>query len=148
MYIQVGKWDLSTASKLCPIKQITKYDAWHGFRLSNLVRLASDKINHNIETCGVVFDMEGLGMNMLTTDFFTYARAMATNDSDHNPERAGWLMIINAHWVFRIAWNVIQTFVDEITKKKVNTNTNKNIQHFVILHIATIIFNHIYEYPE
>lgn len=63
--------------------------------------------------------MEGLGMNMLTTDFFTYARALSSNDSDHNPERAGWVMIINAHWVFRTAWNVIQVFVDEVTKKKI-----------------------------
>ena len=39
-----------------------------------------------------------LGMNMLTSDFFTYGQQMGSNDSDHNPERAGWVMIINAHW--------------------------------------------------
>lgn len=39
VYIQVGKWNLTAASKIIPINQIVKYDTWHGFRLGALVQV-------------------------------------------------------------------------------------------------------------
>lgn len=49
---------------------------------------------------------------------------MATTDSDHYPERLGRLVVINAPTMLAMAWKIIQTFLDDVTKAKISILSN------------------------
>ena len=52
-------------------------------------------------------------------DAYTFIKGMATTDSDHNPERLGMMIVINAPVMLSVAWRVIQGVLDDVQRVKI-----------------------------
>lgn len=87
---------------------------------------SSKESGFNIETSLVVIDAAGWHLGLATSDAMRFIQGMVSTDSDHFPERLGAVIIINAPSVLSIAWRVISTFLDNVTRMKVQIISNNN----------------------
>lgn len=66
-----------------------------------------------------VLDMEGIGFYDFVGDVVDFTRKCSANTGDHYPERAGYVFVINVPYWFNVIWEVVKSFVNEVTLEKI-----------------------------
>ena len=115
---------ISDILQVTSMERLIKFHAWESEQALRLMHEKSKSTGYNIETFICVIDAAGWNMQLATSDAFTFIKAMVTTDSDHYPERLGQLIIINAPSMLAWAWRIIQTFLDNVTKAKIQIYGN------------------------
>eukprot|EP01041_Mallomonas_annulata_P007775 gene7775-15909_t len=115
-----GKFEIWNILKLTTMDRIVRFHAWETEQLLRLMRDKSSETRYNIETFTVICDASGWHLGLATGDAYNFIKGMASTDSDHNPERLGKLIVINAPIMLSVAWRIIQGFIDNVTKDKIN----------------------------
>lgn len=67
-----------------------------------------------------VVDLDGMRMMDFVGECVEYVRSCSDFTGQHFPERAGFVLVINAPGWFAMIWNVVKPMVDEVTLKKIN----------------------------
>ena len=67
-----------------------------------------------------IMDLEGLGKQHLTGKGIGYFKAVIAASQDNYPEVMGSLFIINAPWVFNIAWKMVRPLLHQNTLDKIH----------------------------
>lgn len=118
-YRQFGKLEIWNVLKLTTMQQLIRFHAWETEQALHSMHKFSRLHGYNIETFVLVIDAAGWNMSLATSDAFTFIKGMVSTDSDHYPERLGTMIIVNAPSVLSFAWNIIQGFLDPVTKSKI-----------------------------
>jgi hypothetical protein len=118
------KFEIWNILKLTSMERLIRFHAWEGEQAIRIMNERSATVGHNIETFVIVVDADGWYPGLATSDAFTYIKAMATTDSDHYPERLGRMLVINAPYALSFAWRVISSFLDPVTRAKIQILSN------------------------
>jgi hypothetical protein len=118
-YRKFGQFEIWNVLKLTSFENLMRFHAWETEMAILRMRQQSQATGYNIETFTCVIDSGGWGMRLATSDAFAFIKGMASVDSDHYPERLGNLVVVNAPSMLAMAWRVIQTFLDDVTKAKI-----------------------------
>lgn len=78
-----------------------------------------------------VIDLDGMRMRDFVGDVVTFVKRAASFTSQHYPERAGTIYILNSPPFFQVIWRMIKPLVDPVTLDKVRVVQN-NQGHFAI----------------
>lgn len=118
------KFEIWNILKLTSMERLIRFHAWEGEQAIRIMNERSAAVGCNIETFVIVIDADGWNPGLATSDAFTYVKAMATTDSDHYPERLGRMIVINAPYALSFAWRVISSFLDPVTRAKIQILSN------------------------
>lgn len=66
-----------------------------------------------------IIDLEGMGMYDFVGECKEFVHQASAFASAHYPERAGVVFVINVPYWFKMVWNVVSKWVDEVTLKKI-----------------------------
>jgi len=66
-----------------------------------------------------VIDLDGIRMMDFMGDAVDFTRKASHFTGQHYPERAAYVLVINVPSWFKMIWSVVQSFVDEVTLKKI-----------------------------
>lgn len=66
-----------------------------------------------------IIDLEGMGMSDFVGECKDFVHEASAFASAHYPERAGVVLVINVPYWFKMVWNVVSKWVDEVTLKKI-----------------------------
>jgi hypothetical protein len=95
---------------------IKEYERLMKYRFPSCSKAAGKLIEQSL----TILDMEGIGMGMLagkTRDFVKIASDIGQN---YYPEMLGNMFLINTSFFFSAVWSIVQGFIDEKTRKKIN----------------------------
>jgi len=67
-----------------------------------------------------VIDLEGMRFTDFAGEVVDFVRKASAFTGQHYPERAGHVFVINVPSWFKMIWNVVKGFVDEVTLKKIS----------------------------
>ena len=80
-------------------------------------------------------DLDGLRMgDALDSDVQDLLKKIIRTDSDNYPELSGKMFIVNAPFMFKAVWNVLQSFMDARTREKITmcgSNYRSTLLEFV-----------------
>lgn len=77
--------------------------------------LARDDLQRSV----YIIDLEGMGMYDFVGECKDFVQQASEFTSQHYPERAGVVLVINVPYWFKMVWNVVSKWVDEVTLKKI-----------------------------
>lgn len=121
-----GRLELWEVTKMTSVENMVRFHAWQNEQAVRLMYEGAEASGYNVETFLIVVDAEHWHIGLATSDAFRYIKGMVTTDSDHYPERLGACIIINAPAMLAMAWRVIVTFLDEVTRRKVNILSHRS----------------------
>ena len=112
----------SNPAVLCQAVTLEELMLYHHYHMENKGALFS---RLSVETDTVmrackIMDLQGLGRQHLTTRGIAYFKAVIAASQDNYPETMGSLFIINAPWVFSVAWRMLQPLLNENTLDKIH----------------------------
>jgi hypothetical protein len=67
-----------------------------------------------------VIDLQGMRLGDFVGEVIDFVKKASAFTSQHYPERAGYVMVINVPSWFKLIWNVVKSFVDEVTLDKIS----------------------------
>mmetsp|Transcript_20477 Transcript_20477/g.33957 ORF Transcript_20477/g.33957 Transcript_20477/m.33957 type:complete len:479 (-) Transcript_20477:125-1561(-) len=67
-----------------------------------------------------VIDLDGMRMTDFAGEVVDFTRKCSAFTGDHYPERAGYVIVVNVPSWFKMIWNVVKSFIDEVTLKKIS----------------------------
>jgi len=105
--------------------RMVRFHAWEAEQALRLMHNESIRTGYNIETFTLIVDASHWHLGLATMDAYTFIKGMATTDSDHNPERLGMMVVINAPMMLSVAWKVIQGVLDEVQKSKIKIMSDR-----------------------
>mmetsp|Transcript_4398 Transcript_4398/g.4521 ORF Transcript_4398/g.4521 Transcript_4398/m.4521 type:complete len:308 (+) Transcript_4398:211-1134(+) len=122
---QFGKFEIWNILKLTTMERMVRFHAWEAEQALRLMHEQSVATGYNIETFILIIDAADWHIGLATMDAYTFIKGMATTDSDHNPERLGKMIVINAPTMLSVAWRVIQGVLDDVQKAKIKILSNQ-----------------------
>lgn len=132
-YRKFGKFEIWNILKLTTMDRLIRFHAWETEQALRKMYDTSHRVGYNIETFVVVVDASGWRMSLATNDAFVFIKAMATTDSNYYPERLGTVIVINAPFALSFAWKIIQTFLDNVTKRKIRILSTDRKEWYPVL---------------
>eukprot|EP00004_Rigifila_ramosa_P011891 TRINITY_DN2547_c1_g2_i1.p1 TRINITY_DN2547_c1_g2~~TRINITY_DN2547_c1_g2_i1.p1 ORF type:complete len:272 (-),score=50.65 TRINITY_DN2547_c1_g2_i1:19-777(-) len=120
LYIEhTGLMDMKMVSQI-PEAEIVRRHIWHMEVMCARAAENSQKYGRHIEKNVHLLDLKGgdFGPRNISK-FIDIIKQTTKIDQMHYPERMQALVIINAPKVFPTIWNMIKSFVDEETRKKI-----------------------------
>ncbi|CAB9524175.1 SEC14 cytosolic factor [Seminavis robusta] len=66
-----------------------------------------------------IVDLEGMGMYDFVGECKDFVREASQFASAHYPERAGVVLVVNVPYWFKMVWNVVKNWIDEVTLQKI-----------------------------
>ncbi len=114
-----GRLEISSVMKLTTMENLARFHAWESEQALRMMKEQSQNSGYNIETFCIVIDAKGWTPKLATSEAFTFIKHMTSIDADHHPERLGRLFLINAPTLLTGAWKIVQKFLDDVTKKKI-----------------------------
>ena len=81
--------------------------------------------------CTVVIDLKHLGTQHLNSKGLHVLRIILENNDANYPERAKRVLVINAPYIFGMIWQIVQFFLDPVTREKVQIFSN--VPHDVLV---------------
>eukprot|EP00164_Ancoracysta_twista_P005003 GFYU01006813.1.p1 GENE.GFYU01006813.1~~GFYU01006813.1.p1 ORF type:complete len:194 (-),score=46.50 GFYU01006813.1:148-654(-) len=95
----------------------------HVWQTEHYLRKCSDstrRTGHNVETVIYIIDAERWHLGLATQGAYKFLKTMAEVDGTHYPERLGKVLVVNSPSGLAIAWRIVRTWLDPITKAKVD----------------------------
>jgi acyl-CoA-binding protein len=68
----------------------------------------------------VINDLEGLGAQHVSTTVLGFLKTMSRSDQDNYCDHLHKLYVVNAPWIFSVAWRVIKTFLEKHVQEKIH----------------------------
>lgn len=96
------------------VQHLARYNAWLNEQLTLCLRDASAK------RWTIVIDALGWHVGLFDSTAFRVLRSMSETDANHYPERLASILVINAPPMLAGAWRVIRTWLDEVTRAKID----------------------------
>ena len=112
----------SNPSALCQavtLEQLLEYHHYHMENKGALFASLSQQKDTVIRACKIM-DLQGLGKQHLTKRGYHYFSAIVTASQNNYPETMGSLFIINAPWIFPIAWKTVSGLLNEAVREKIH----------------------------
>ena len=116
---RLGHSNPSVLTQVVTLEQLMEYHHYHMENKGHLFSTLSQQTDTVIRACKIM-DLEGLGKQHLTTRGYHYFKAIVSASQDNNPESMGSLFIINAPWIFPIAWKTIAPILNEGVRDKIH----------------------------
>jgi hypothetical protein len=66
-----------------------------------------------------IIDLDGIRMSDFVGECVDYVKRASEFTSQHYPERAGTVFVVNVPYWFKMIWNMVSKWVDETTLKKI-----------------------------
>ena len=107
---------------LCQAVSLEQLMLYHHHHMENkgvMFATASVEKDSVLRGCKIM-DLEGLGKQHLTGRGITYFKSIISASQDNYPETMGSLFIINAPWVFNIAWKMVRPLLHANTLDKIH----------------------------
>jgi len=122
LFKQQGEFDVKAIKRICggSFDRVIRYHVWEQELINRVCYEQSLKSKTIIETLMVVWDVKGMQMSTLSSDFRSLMSSMIKMDQDYYPETLGKIMIVNAPSVFPMIWGVIKPWLDAVTAAKVS----------------------------
>lgn len=120
-----GLFEIWNILKLTTMDRMVRFHAWEAEQALRLMHDESISTGYNIETFTLIVDAAQWHIGLATMDAYTFIKGMATTDSDHNPERLGMMVVINAPMMLSVAWRVIQGVLDDVQKAKIKIMSDR-----------------------
>ena len=121
-----GLLEMWEITKMTTVENLIRFHAWEGEQAIRLMYEGAEASGYNIETFLIVIDAAHWHVGLATSDAYKFIKGMVTTDSDHFPERLGACIIINAPAMLSLAWRIIVTFLDDVTRRKVNILSHRS----------------------
>jgi len=116
-----GQLDLTSLSALASAdERLAYYHYLNEYTQRILLPQASIRAGHHVDTVTSIFDMSGLSMQMITKYNTVFVRQSISTSSLIYPESMQACFIINTPRIFTLAWAAVKSFIDEITRQKIN----------------------------
>ena len=116
---QFGKFDITKVLKQTTMEHLINFHIWEIEQMLRLTYTKSKVTGLNVENFLVVIDVSGWHLGLANQHAYTFIKALIQTDSEHYPERLGQLIVINAPNMFSMAWRVIEGFMNDIQKRKI-----------------------------
>uniref|UniRef100_A0A7S0HXS1 CRAL-TRIO domain-containing protein n=1 Tax=Hanusia phi TaxID=3032 RepID=A0A7S0HXS1_9CRYP len=107
------QFDADKLEKVANIKHedLARYNIWMMERLAEMMNFQGQWV--------IIVDLDGWNLGQLTLKHMKYVRQFVDKNSNHYPERAGKIFLINVPSVFSKCWSMIKPLLDDVTKQKV-----------------------------
>ena len=89
-------------------------------RVKVLKEALTEKFGRLTYKAVVILDMHSLGFKHCSSDYYGAMRAMIDIDQYYYPEAVYRLYMINAPFIFKMAWKVIKRWLHPVTQEKVH----------------------------
>lgn len=120
-YEQTGMLDIPLLTKLWTPEQMLSYHTHNTeYNRRVLFPAASVRAGKKIDQLCSIIDLNGLGRHHLTKTAYGFLSSVSKVDQLIYPEVLGRMVIINAGFVFSIAWAIIKPWLEERTKSKIS----------------------------
>ena len=95
---------------------------------TSLRRLRSSSLSsgHSFEDFVVVVDLDGWSLSRASSRAYAYLKTIAEVDSNNYPERLGQCIVVNAPFMFSVAWKIVRAWLDPKTRRKVSILRGKS----------------------
>ena len=121
---------------LCQAVTLEQLMLYHHYHMeckgALLAKMSVDK-DSVVRGCKIM-DLQGLGKQHLTGKGIGYFKSVISASQDNYPETMGGLFIINAPWVFNIAWKMVRPLLHANTLDKIHilgSDYQKVLQHYI-----------------
>ncbi|KAG1660690.1 hypothetical protein FOA52_015901 [Chlamydomonas sp. UWO 241] len=116
-----GKMDVAKILTHTTEERIMKYHIWTWERFfKQLAPACSVMAGKPVMTCTVIIDLEGLGLSNFSTVARKLLKLLSHIDQHFYPESLGVMFIINAPFIFKTIWAVVNPMLEERTRKKIH----------------------------
>ena len=107
---------------LCQAVTLDQLMVYHHYHMENKgAMFAAMSVEKDTVVRGCkIMDLEGLGKQHLTGRGIGYFKSVISASQDNYPETMGSLFIINAPWVFNIAWKMVRPLLHANTLDKIH----------------------------
>ena len=107
---------------LCQAVSLDQLMLYHHYHMENkgelFAQLSVEK-DTVLRGCKIM-DLEGLGKHHLTGKGIGYFKSVISASQDNYPETMGSLFIINAPWLFNVAWKMVRPLLHANTLEKIH----------------------------
>ena len=114
-----GSFKIWKLLELTTFDNLIRFHAWESEQALKIMSKQTQLTGYNIETFVVIVDASEFSLNLATSDALSFIKSMSAVDCNHYPERLGCCLIINAPFMLSLTWNIIETFLDSVTKAKI-----------------------------
>ena len=120
--VSIERLGHSQPALLCQAVTLEQLMLYHHYHMENKGALfAAESVERDVVVRGCkVMDLEGLGKQHLTGRGIAYFKSVISASQDNYPETMGSLFIINAPWVFNIAWKMVRPLLHANTLDKIH----------------------------
>ena len=116
---RLGHSDPSALCKVVTLEQLMEYHHYHMENKGALFSQLSTQKDTVIRACKIM-DLQGLGKQHLTTTGYRYFKAVISASQDNYPETMGSLFVINAPWIFPVAWRTVSPLLHSAVREKIH----------------------------
>lgn len=127
VYIErLGMLDLTKIFQISSEDRLTKYYIYIlELLVGKVLPICSKQAGRPIDQCIVILDLKGASTTMLSKRIYNLIQKICSVCQDYYPELLAKLYIVNSPMLFSNIWTVIKTYIDENTKKKIETIGSK-----------------------
>ncbi len=123
IYIEIiGELKLASMLQITTSERLLQYQVQEYERLiDKIFPVCSHIAGKNISQTFTIIDLKKLNAKLLSKNLYEFLKLTSTQSQNFYPEILGQLYIINSGLLFKAAWAVCKSFVDEKTRKKIST---------------------------
>lgn len=130
---RLGRSNPNLLCQAVTLEQLMVYHHYHMENKGELLSSMSVKRDAVMRGCKIM-DLDGLGKHHLTGKGIGYFKSVISASQDNYPETMGSLFIINAPWVFNIAWKMVRPLLHANTLDKIHilgSDYQKVLQQYI-----------------
>ncbi len=118
---QISKVNLTELFKITSEERMMKYYIKEYERLMKYIFPSCSKaMGKLVEQSLTILDMDGIGMSILGGKTKEFVKIASNIGQNYYPEMLGTMYLINTSFFFSAVWSLVQSFIDEKTRKKIN----------------------------
>lgn len=95
---------------------IKEYEKLMKYRFPSCSKSAGGLIEQSL----TILDMDGIGMGILAGKTKEFVKIASDIGQNYYPEMLGTMFLVNTSFFFSAVWSIVQGFIDEKTRKKIN----------------------------
>jgi hypothetical protein len=114
-----GQIDLNKIFKQFTIDDIITFHIQMMEKLTKFKDNLCDLSNKQIYKHIVIIDLKGLSMSHLSNKFREPMKRIVHIDQNYYPETLFCMIIVNASWIIKAAWEIISPLLDPLTKERI-----------------------------
>jgi hypothetical protein len=120
VYIKlVGKLKVSSILSSVSVEKFVDYEVTEMEKGKWIHAVQSASVGYHVEEFVSIVDLDGFSISLMSSQVWSFLKAISAELQGNYPEVNGGMYIINAPWAFQMIWKSIKLFLDPGTVAKI-----------------------------